>query len=148
MPNGKAPVSKTGVRKDLQVQILSPPQRSYSSTDRTKVSGTLDRSSILLRSTSRSSVQAQLDIVYYSVIKYGHMIRNTAVISVSLPQEFLLILNQLTKKMAKTRSGVIKDLLLDYYQDQSWEQIFEWGRTTKEKFNIKSEEDIVKLIND
>ncbi|PIX30868.1 hypothetical protein COZ62_00365 [Candidatus Berkelbacteria bacterium CG_4_8_14_3_um_filter_39_27] len=76
------------------------------------------------------------------------MIRNTAVISVSLPQEFLLILNQLTKKMAKTRSGVIKDLLLDYYQDQSWEQIFEWGRTTKEKFNIKSEEDIVKLIND
>jgi len=76
------------------------------------------------------------------------MIRNTAVISVSLPQEFLLILNQLTKKMAKTRSGVIKDLLLDYYQDQLWEQIFEWGRTTKEKFNIKSEEDIVKLIND
>jgi len=76
------------------------------------------------------------------------MIRNTAVISVSLPQEFLLILNQLTKKMAKTRSGVIKDLLLDYYQDQSWEQIFDWGRTTKEKFNIRSEEDIVKLIND
>lgn len=76
------------------------------------------------------------------------MIRNTAVISVSLPQEFLLILNQLTKKMAKTRSGVIKDLLLDYYQDQSWEQIFDWGRTTKEKFNIRSEADIVKLIND
>jgi len=76
------------------------------------------------------------------------MIRNTAVISVSLPQEFLLILNQLTKKMAKTRSGVIKDLLLDYYQDQSWEQIFDWGRKTKEKFNIKSEADIVKLIND
>jgi len=76
------------------------------------------------------------------------MIRNTAVISVSLPQEFLLILNQLTKKMAKTRSGVIKDLLLDYYQDQSWEQIFDWGRKTKEKFNIRSEEDIIKLIND
>ncbi|MCG2691219.1 ribbon-helix-helix protein, CopG family [Microgenomates group bacterium] len=76
------------------------------------------------------------------------MIRNTAVISISLPQEFLLILNQLTKKMAKTRSEVIKDLLLDYYQDQSWEQIFDWGRTTKEKFNIRSEEDIVKLIND
>lgn len=76
------------------------------------------------------------------------MIRNTAVISVSLPQEFLLILNQLTKKMAKTRSGVIKDLLLDYYQDQSWAQIFDWGRTTKEKFNIRGEEDILKLIND
>ena len=76
------------------------------------------------------------------------MLRNTAVISVSLPQKFLSILNQLTKKMAKTRSEVIKDLLLGYYQDQSWEQIFDWGRITKEKFNINSEEDIVKLIND
>lgn len=76
------------------------------------------------------------------------MLRNTAVISVSLPQKFLSILNQLTKKKAKTRSEVIKDLLLGYYQDQSWEQIFDWGRITKEKFNINSEEDIVKLIND
>jgi metal-responsive CopG/Arc/MetJ family transcriptional regulator len=76
------------------------------------------------------------------------MIRNTAVISISLPQEFLLILNQLAKKAAKTRSDIIKELLLGYYQDQSWEQIFDWGRTTKEKFNIRSEEDIVKLIND
>ncbi|MDZ7586219.1 MAG: ribbon-helix-helix protein, CopG family [Patescibacteria group bacterium] len=76
------------------------------------------------------------------------MIRNTAVISISLPQEFLLILNKITKKAAKTRSEVIKDLLLGYYQDQSWELIFDWGRTTKEKFNIKSEEDIIKLIND
>ena len=76
------------------------------------------------------------------------MLRNTAVISVSLPQKFLSILNQLAKKKAKTRSEVIKDLLLGYYQDQSWEQIFDWGRTTKEEFNIKSEEDIVKLIND
>ncbi len=59
-----------------------------------------------------------------------------------------MILNQLTKKKAKTRSEVIKDMLLSYYQDQSWEQLFDWGRKTKEKFNIKSEEDIVKLIND
>lgn len=76
------------------------------------------------------------------------MIRNTAVISISLPQEFLLILNRLAKKAAKTRSDIIRELLLDYYQDQSWEQIFDWGRTTKEKFNIRGEEDIVKLIND
>lgn len=76
------------------------------------------------------------------------MIRNTAVISISLPQEFLLILNRLAKKAAKTRSDIIRELLLDYYQDQSWDQIFDWGRTTKEKFNIKSETDIVKLIND
>lgn len=76
------------------------------------------------------------------------MQRNTAVISISLPPEILSILEKLSKKTAKTRSEIIKELLVTYYQDESWEQIFDWGRKTKEKFDIKSEEDIVKLIND
>lgn len=76
------------------------------------------------------------------------MQRNTAVISISLPPEILAILEKITKKTAKTRSDVVKELLMTYYNDQSWEQIFTWGRKTKEKFDIKSEEDIVKLIND
>lgn len=76
------------------------------------------------------------------------MQRNTAVISISLPPEILSILERLSKKTAKTRSEIIKELLVTYYQDESWEQIFTWGRKTKEKFNIKSEEDIVRLIND
>jgi len=76
------------------------------------------------------------------------MLRNTTVISVSLPPEILAILEQITRKTDKTRSGVIKELLVSYYQDKSWEQIFAWGRKTKEKFDIKSEEDILKIIND
>lgn len=76
------------------------------------------------------------------------MQRNTAVISISLPPEILTILEKITKRTAKTRSEVIKELLLTYYQDQSWEQIFAWGRKTKEKFDIKGEDDIVKIIND
>lgn len=76
------------------------------------------------------------------------MLRNTAVISISLPPEILAILEQLTRKTSKTRSEIIKDLLVSYYQDKSWEQIFSWGRKTKEKFKIKSEEDILKIIND
>ncbi len=76
------------------------------------------------------------------------MQRNTAVISISLPPEILSILERLSKKTAKTRSEIIKELLVTYYQDESWEQIFAWGRKTKEKFDIKSEEDIVRLIND
>ena len=76
------------------------------------------------------------------------MQRNTAVISISLPPEILSILERLSKKTAKTRSEIIKELLVTYYQDESWGQIFTWGRKTKEKFDIKSEEDIVKLIND
>lgn len=76
------------------------------------------------------------------------MLRNTAVISISLPPEVLAILEQLTRKTSKTRSEVIKELLVSSCRDKSWEQIFMWGRQTKEKFNIKSEEDIIKIIND
>lgn len=76
------------------------------------------------------------------------MIRNTAVVSISLPQEFLLILDSLAKRAAKTRSDIIRELLLGYYQDKSWEQIFSWGRQTKEKFRLTSEVDILKLIDD
>ena len=76
------------------------------------------------------------------------MLRNSAVISISLPPEVLAILERLSRKTAKSRSEVIKDLLVSYSQDKSWEQIFSWGRQTKEQFSIKSEEDILKIIND
>lgn len=76
------------------------------------------------------------------------MLRNTTVISISLPPEVLTKLEKIIKETSKTRSEVIKDLLVSYYQDKSWEDIFAWGRNAKEKFNIKSEEDIVRLIND
>lgn len=76
------------------------------------------------------------------------MLRRTSVISISLPPEILAILEKLTQKTSKTRSEVIKDLLVRYYQDVSWEEIFAWGKKTRERFNIKSEEDILKIIND
>ena len=60
----------------------------------------------------------------------------------------MALLEQVTRQTAKTRSEVIKDLLITYYQDKSWQQIFAWGKNTKEKFNIKSEKDILKVIND
>lgn len=76
------------------------------------------------------------------------MLRNTSVISISLPPEILSVLEKITRQTSKTRSEVIKELLLTYYQDKSWEKIFAWGRKTKEKFNIQSEDDILKIIND
>jgi len=76
------------------------------------------------------------------------MLRNTAVISISLPPKILTILEQLTRKTSKTRSEIIRDLLVSYRQEKSWEQVFSWGRKTKEQFNIRSEDDILKIIND
>ena len=76
------------------------------------------------------------------------MLRNSTVISISLPPEDLETLQRLAAQMAKTRSEVIRELLASYSQKKSWEQIFTWGRQTKENFNIRSEEDILKIIND
>jgi len=76
------------------------------------------------------------------------MLRNTTVISISLPPEIMAILEQIARKTAKTRSEIIKELIVSYEKDKAWDQIFAWGRKTKEKFNIRSEEDILKIIND
>jgi len=76
------------------------------------------------------------------------MLRNSAVISISLPPELLVRLDQFKNQSKKTRSEIVKDLIVSYLQDKSWSQIFTWGRESKEKLNIKSEEDIIKLIND
>lgn len=76
------------------------------------------------------------------------MLRNTNVVSISLSPEIFSLLEHLAKKTAKTRSEVIKELIVSYCRDISWEKIFDWGRETKEKFKIKSEDDILKIIND
>lgn len=76
------------------------------------------------------------------------MLRNSSVISISLPPEVSAILNKLVARTSKTKSEIVKDLLVSYYKDKSWEQIFKWGRQTKEKYNIQSEADILKIIND
>jgi len=60
----------------------------------------------------------------------------------------MAILEQIARKTAKTRSEIIKELIVSYEKDKAWDQIFAWGRKTKEKFNIRSEEDILKIIND
>jgi metal-responsive CopG/Arc/MetJ family transcriptional regulator len=82
------------------------------------------------------------------MIKNTSATRNTSVVCISLPYEVAGILKQLAEKTSKTRSEIIKELLVSYRQEKSWEQIFTWGRETKEKFNIKSEEDILKIIQD
>ena len=70
------------------------------------------------------------------------------VISVSLYKKYLKKLDQMTKKENKSRSQVVRELIERYETDKEWEQIRKWGRETAKKFNIKSEEDILRIIND
>lgn len=70
------------------------------------------------------------------------------VISVSLYKKYLKKLDQMSKKEDKSRSQLIRELIDKYETDKLWEEIYEIGRKTAKKFNIKSEEDVLRIIND
>ncbi|KKQ41409.1 MAG: hypothetical protein US60_C0041G0011 [Microgenomates group bacterium GW2011_GWC1_37_8] len=70
------------------------------------------------------------------------------VVSFSLPEKYLKKLEKLTQEESKSRSQLIRELLDKYEADEVWEEIFKWGVETRSKFNIKSEEDVLKIIND
>lgn len=70
------------------------------------------------------------------------------VISISLYKKYLKKLDQMSKRESKSRSQLIRELIDRYEVETEWEQIRKWGRETAKKFNIKSEEDVLRIIND
>lgn len=70
------------------------------------------------------------------------------VVSLSLTDKYLNKLNKLSNEEDKSRSQVVRELIERYETDKEWEQIRKWGRETARKFNIKSEEDVLRIIND
>jgi len=70
------------------------------------------------------------------------------VVSVSLPENYLRKLEKLTEGENKSRSQLIRELLDKYETDEIWQDIYKWGDETQAKFNIKSEEDVLRIIND
>lgn len=70
------------------------------------------------------------------------------IVSLSLSPKTFLLLTKISKKEEKTRSEVVKDLIRRYFLEKRWQEIFQWGGQTAKKFKIKSEADILRLIND
>lgn len=70
------------------------------------------------------------------------------VVSISLPKKSLVFLNRVCRQEDRTRSEVIRGLLRRYLQEKEWGKLFAWGRETAQKFKIRSEADVLKLIND
>jgi len=70
------------------------------------------------------------------------------VVSVSLSPKTLYLLNLICQREEKSRSQVIRELIRRYFAEKRWQKIFFWGEETARKFKIKSEEDVLKLIND
>ena len=70
------------------------------------------------------------------------------IVTLSISEKYLKKFEKLSKQENKTRSQLLRDLLDKYDIDKSWDQIREWGKETATKFNIRSEEDVLRIIND
>ncbi|KKR71619.1 MAG: hypothetical protein UU14_C0023G0019 [Candidatus Roizmanbacteria bacterium GW2011_GWB1_40_7] len=76
------------------------------------------------------------------------MQRQSKVISISLPKSVYTKLELLRKREEKSRSELIKNLIQNYEREQLWQEAYKRGAQTKKQFNIASEEDILRIIND
>lgn len=70
------------------------------------------------------------------------------IISISLSSAQLRQLDRISKSDHKSRSQLIRELIDKYQTQKAWKQIRRWGKETAKKFNIKSEADILRIIND
>ena len=76
------------------------------------------------------------------------MNQSRQVVSISLPQKSLMLLKNLSKKEEKSRSQLIREFINRYAQEEKWQQIFDWGEKTAKEFKIRSEADVLRLVND
>lgn len=75
------------------------------------------------------------------------IVRNTEVVSVSLPQTTARMLELARKREGRTRSSFIKALVDRYLEDARWQRIYRRGQETARKFNINSEDDIDRILH-
>lgn len=73
--------------------------------------------------------------------------QTTEVVSFSLPWATLQKMEQARKREGETRSNFIRRLIERYVEDNRWEKIYKKGEETARRFNIKSEEDIDKILH-
>jgi len=84
----------------------------------------------------------------YDLIQCMKVIRQTTeVVSLSLPGATFKKLEQTRKQEGETRSNFIRRLIESYVEDNRWGEIYKRGEEAARKFNIKSEEDVDKILH-
>ena len=76
------------------------------------------------------------------------IVRNTTVISVSLPKETAKKLDQTRSQRGQTRSALITSLIEKEAEAESWRQIYKKGREAGRKLKITSEDDIDRILHE
>jgi metal-responsive CopG/Arc/MetJ family transcriptional regulator len=75
------------------------------------------------------------------------IVRNTQVISISLPKRIARELEKTRKFRGQSRSAFIASLIGKEAEDARWQRIYKKGKETAKKFMITSEEDIDRILH-
>lgn len=75
------------------------------------------------------------------------IIRNTQVVSISLPKRVARDLERTRQARGQSRSAFIASLIEKDAEEVRWQRIYKKGQETAKKFKITSEEDIDRILH-
>ena len=76
------------------------------------------------------------------------IIRNTEVISISLPKSTATNLERERKLRGQSRSAFITSLIDQIAEDERWQRIYKLGKQKAKALGITSEEDIDRILHE
>ena len=72
--------------------------------------------------------------------------RTTKPITISLPAQILRETERIAKEEVRTRTDVIREALNQYVASRRWQRLRQWGAQTAERLDLKTEEDLQRLL--
>ena len=76
--------------------------------------------------------------------------RNTQILSVSLPPDVYEDIARLARREKKTKSALVREMVKIYRRwkfEKDWQKIRTTGEEITREFNLKNEDDLLKLIH-
>ena len=75
--------------------------------------------------------------------------RNSRVITISLPPKLLERMLKTAKAKGMTRSELVREALRRYeLEEQEWQTLFDYGQRKAQAASIRTEEDVERLIDE
>ena len=75
--------------------------------------------------------------------------RNTKVVSISLPTEMLESAELMAKQENRTMSELMREALRAYQRErQAWRDVFAYGEANAKRLGIKDEQDVVRMVRE
>jgi len=76
-----------------------------------------------------------------------NIVRNTSVVSISLPKNVAQKLEKVTRDRGQSKSAFISSLIEKTTEEDRWQTIYKKGQNTAQKLKITSEDDIDAILH-